>query len=222
MQSDDEQFRVVPYYLEDDRYLKDLLDNHATDLNNKKSEIKDLQQKFESLRVEFSDDFDKAIVEEKEEYTLEPTEYFTQWVFEHLVGIRRGKHTDFSEMRTCAISQIADDKPGTDMHNDRLWIMAKIGKDSDAVYKAVGQSENWDGEKDRRYEIQNEGKQVVERVFNQIESEAPYETIAEAASVLDEGEEAIEELRQLLVEYDGRPLFTGDCQYLEEARLSNT
>lgn len=217
--SDDDDFKVVPYQLDGDRYLQDLLNNHAKELDDKKEQIEKLHEKFESARDSFKSEFDAAITQQKEEYALEPAEYFTQWLFEHLVGIRRGKHADFDEMRAHVITQIADDTIGSDMDNNRLWIMAKIGKDSRAVYKVVGQSENWDGEKDRRHELQNEGKQVVESVINEVESEFPYETVEEAASVLDEGEEAIDELRQLLVEYDGRPIFTGDCQYLEEARL---
>lgn len=41
----------------------------------------------------------------------------------------------------------------------------------------------------------------------------------EAAKILDEMQLTIEELRAKLVEYEGHPLYSGDCPYLKEASV---
>jgi hypothetical protein len=220
--SDEGEFRVIPYHLTDDRYLRDLLDNHATDLDEKKAEIKELQQKFQSLRKEFREGFDDAIVEKKEGYTIEPAEYFSHWIFEQLVAEKRGKYEDYDDMRERVIGRLREGRITKHPEEPRIWILVNLGDRNQAVYSAVGRSADWDPNIDKKSDIGNETERIVAEVFDAIESEAPYETIEEAASVLDKGEDAIGELKQLLVEYDGRPIFTGDCKYLKEARLSST
>jgi hypothetical protein len=220
--SDEDEFKVIPYHLTDDRYLHDLLDNHATDLDEQKAEIEELQQKFQSLRKEFKHEFDAAIVEKKDDYSLEPSEYFNQWIFEHLVAEKRGKYENYDGMRERVIGRLREGSTTKHPEEPRIWILANLGDRNRAVYSAVGRSADWDPNMDKKSDIGNETQRIVAEVFDTIESEAPYETIEEAASVLDDGEDAIKELRQLLVEYDGRPIFTGDCKYLKEARLSTT
>ena len=56
-------------------------------------------------------------------------------------------------------------------------------------------------------------------MLNEIESDRPFDEIQSAAKLLDEGQEAIEDLRHTLVEYDGRLVYSGDCKYLREAEI---
>ncbi len=51
--------------------------------------------------------------------------------------------------------------------------------------------------------------------------EWPDQTVARALRELQQGEEAIEELEQKLEEYAGRPIYDGDCKYINNADVSN-
>ena len=65
-------------------------------------------------------------------------------------------------------------------------------------------------------------EQVLELYYDAIEdidSEGVYSHAVEAAEILDKMAETIEELKAKLVEYEGHPLYMGDCEYLEEATL---
>ena len=46
-----------------------------------------------------------------------------------------------------------------------------------------------------------------------------YTHAVDAAAILDEMAKTITELKAKLVEYEGHPLYTGDCSYLNEATL---
>jgi hypothetical protein len=67
--------------------------------------------------------------------------------------------------------------------------------------------------------IENEAAELVTELIESLEEAIPYKDTVEAARILDDAAEDIAKLEQLLVEYDGRPIYTGDCKYLEEARI---
>ena len=65
-------------------------------------------------------------------------------------------------------------------------------------------------------------EEVLKRYYGAIDdisSEGVYHHTVEAARTLDEMAKTIEELKTKLVEFEGHPLYTGDCEYLNEATL---
>lgn len=217
---DERPFTVVPHELEGDRYLEDLLDNHAKDLKAQKRYIEYLHRKFEERYAAFDEAFDEAIVKEREKYTLEPNEFFSRWVFNYLVATQRGKYDAFDEARDKALSSVTDSPSEIYGEESGYKIHATEGSSSHAVYAAFLKPDSLNGNLNLSSEIHEDGKETIEEVLAEVETERPYENIGKAASILEDAEDAIRELKHLLVEYDGRPIFTGDCKYLDEAKIS--
>jgi hypothetical protein len=218
----DESFQVVPYRLQDDRYLQDLLENHAPDLQETKQEIERLHERFGTLREDFMQTYDEGVVCDQVDYRLEPADYFDRWVFEFLVQYERGSLEDFDEIRERAEIELTQGSTGMHPDEPRLWIQAGTGGSSIAVYSALWTADDQEALYDWNSEIEAETLGVVEQILERTEASYPYEQTGEAAAILDDAAEAITELEQLLVEYDGRPIYTGDCTYLEEARIADT
>ncbi|WP_226480389.1 hypothetical protein [Natrinema amylolyticum] len=45
------------------------------------------------------------------------------------------------------------------------------------------------------------------------------ELVIEAAKILDDTAEQIAKLERLLIEYEGKPIYSGESEYLEEAKI---
>ncbi|WP_207587187.1 hypothetical protein [Halomontanus rarus] len=220
-------FQVIPYQLDGDRYLEDLLQNHAPDLRETKEEIEQLQEDFVALREDFLKSFDADIVRETEDYTLESAGYFDRWMFDFLVRLEREDEMDFEGIRERVRTQIERGNTRFESDDHQIWISADLGGGrSMAVYSATldeGAVEEGDVEELREYEseVEDETLDVLNEVVDRLETNHPYEQVVKAADVLDTAESAIDELEKLLLEYDGRPIYPGDCKYLEEARISS-
>jgi hypothetical protein len=72
---------------------------------------------------------------------------------------------------------------------------------------------------EERDEIKSETAAVVDEVLEQVDQQEPYTLARSAAETLDNAAAEITELEQLLVEYHGRPIYTGSCKYLDEASI---
>lgn len=72
---------------------------------------------------------------------------------------------------------------------------------------------------DVRAKVREQAQDIVREVIERIDDDEPYGLAREAAAVLDQAEVSVAELEQLLMEYKGRPIYTGDCQYLDEAEI---
>lgn len=218
--AEDEPFRVIPSRLQGDRYLQDLLANHAPDLRETKEEIQQLHARFDSLREEFLAGYDSAPVYEMEEYTLEPDEYFNHWLFRLLVRYERGILEDVSELRERAHTELERGGPSLQVEDSRIWIRVDIGGGSKfAIYGADFGTAGQETLQEYRMPVMEEVEERLDDILDRVEHGMPYKSTVEAAEALDEGDAAIERLEQLLVEYDGRPIYPGDCKYLEEARI---
>jgi hypothetical protein len=233
MRQEDKPFQVIPDQLQGDRYIDDLLNNHAPDIQSTKREIEDLHDEFEELRQEFMSEH-TGVTREREEYTITPTDYLSHWIFQLVVLEERGFLEDLNDLRDRAWSEF--ERGGTSLNKEasRIWIqIEKGGGNNIAVYSAIFDEIDGDElvepsaffdntdkeEQDFREVIKEDAKDAVEIVLEKIAREHPYELAHEAAEVLDEAEEAVAELEQILIEYEGRPIYPGDCKYLEEARI---
>jgi len=218
-QSDD-AFQVIPHQLQSDRYLNDLLENHATDLKQVKDNIEQLHQRFDSLRTEFIESFDEGVVHETEQFTLEPERFLARWMFEFLVMLERGRLESFQDLREKAQGELARGDTGISPDSTTIWIRADIGgQKQQAVYSAVFPTNDRDELREWEAKCEHDTEQILGQVLDRVEDVVPYRRTVEAAKVLDDAQEAIHELEHLLIEYDGRPIYSGDCKYLDEARI---
>lgn len=220
--ADDEEFHVVPFQLQGDRYLQDLLWNHAPDLQERKEAIEALHDQFVGLRTEFIQTFEAGIVREVDGYRFEPADYFARWLFELLVMYERGLLPTFDDLRERVTSQLERGNTGQHPDEPRIWIRAELGGGSSrAIYSAVCESADREALREYKSTAKAETEGLLAELLDELEEQQPFEYVGEAAEVLDEAARVIEELQRLLVEYDGRPIYPGDCQYLEEARISD-
>ena len=229
-----EVFTVVPHSIKNDRYLEDLLENHAPELADKKEEIEQNQIEFKKQRENFINEFRDSHLETdqggstvrinheiygSQRYTLYPNYQLAEVVFEVLVILHRGIFEEMNEALDNINKNVEEGK------------LAKVA-DQDAFMKSY--SENDDNRPIFRLQCQNpplidpsecdsliseEVSQVVIDLIKQTNSPQPPEPIMEAAKVLDDSREAVQELERILIEYEGRPIYPGDCKYLEEARI---
>ena len=219
---DEDSFQVIPGQLEGDRYLEDLLENHAPDLQKKKEEIEELHDQFTSLRDEFVAEYDDGVVIEKEEYTLEPVDSLAEWIFERLILKERGYYEDFDELRERSLAKVSDGETSIHPDEPKIWIQVKVGNMvASGIYSANISESSYSREEyhELRPEAQEDAEKAVDKVLGKIGEEYPYELAHEAADVLDDAQEEVIELERILMEYEGRPIYSGDCHYLEEAQL---
>ncbi|WP_232703512.1 hypothetical protein [Halobacterium wangiae] len=217
--SAEEEFQVIPYDLANDRYFQDLLENHAKDLNDQKETIEELHDRFVSYREAFAETLDDGPVREMGSYRLEPDDYFAEWLFEFLVKYERNMLEDFDEVKDRMVDEL--ERGTTKQRSDapQIWVRAAVTATRNrAVYAAVFESAEQMEPQEHESEAKVAVQDIVKGYINDIASEYPIDQIEEAAEILAKAEEEIRTLEHLLIEYDGRPIFPENCQYLEEVR----
>lgn len=210
------EFTAVPSQLKNDRYFRDLIENHATELRTKARRIEILQSEFEKVKTEFIEKFDYAKSVEHDQYKLQPSDYTTEWVFEQLVQIER-RSVDFEEVRDRMVSQISE--TGTHPEEPALWVSKSVGGTSRGVYRANFSSDQDIPPREEWEQVENKIKELFASMLDEVESDAPFDEIQLAAELLNDGASAIDDLRHTLVEYNGRLVYPGDCDYLREAEI---
>lgn len=219
--SEEDLFSVVPSQLDGDRYLQDLLEHHAPELRETKEDIEHNYEAFVELRQRFIEEFDDGLVGESADYLLEPTDAFSRWLFDSLVLLERGWRDDYEEMRERALAELEGGDNSLQNDEPRLWIRVRVGgRTSFAVYEATW-TENIEREAIRSQQevVEAEAAELIREVLDRIDQQRPYQQVVEAASTLDAAAETVDRLEKLLVEYHGRPMYPGDCQYLEETEI---
>ncbi len=213
---EDEPFHVIPKRLRDDRYLEDLLENHAPDLRETAEEISSLQAGFDETRAGFAEEFEIEINREYENFTIHETDDLSGWIFDLLVEQERGI---FEDAIGRGISKVEDEKTSIYREERKVWFQIELrGGGAFSILGAEVKDEVTEDLQDIRTEVAHAGVEIMEDVFSEVENSAPFETVAHGASILDDGREAVNELERTLIEYHGRPIIPGDCKYLEEAR----
>ena len=211
------EFRVVPINLERDRYFSDLLENHAPELQERKRKINRLYSEFAEHRERFKNDFDGASLNEGD-LRVEPDVYLSDCIFEGIVKTERGR-TDSWEDELESIMNVFEEGGNTSPQEDKLRFMQGI-RDRRSIYLVTPKDKSvHDVSDDSAKEL---AKAALRETVDQINTdEDPYRDAVEAAELLDTLEQEIRELRAELIEYAGRPVFPGDCKYLDEATLGS-
>jgi len=216
---EEKEFRVIPHQLENDRYLDDLLENHADDLLRTRQKIEQLQHDLVTFRKQFMEIFNAGIVREKENYDLKPARRFSRWIFDLLVMLERGRLKDFDDLRARANRDLERGETAENPQGPDIWYRVSFGRTSSPIYSATWPEKDQKELSEHLDQVAEDVEITVEQVLDLVENQQPYEETVRAARVLEEGEAAIEHLEELLVEYDGRIVYPGDCKYLDEAKV---
>lgn len=210
---EEEDLHAAPEWLKGERYFVDLLENHATDLNDLKEEIEHLQARFAEHHDSFKSKVEQGQTKEFAGYTIKPAYNFSEWVFEQIVLIERGFESQEELMeRASTVVEVAsmgrEDSaiyPGEDFRGSPVGVLEVVAEDGDREILS-----------EQRDEIENELVSLLRQEIKNIDEVEPYDDARRAAKILDDLEKLVTELRFKLTEYQGLPLYSGKCEYLED------
>lgn len=214
------EFRVVPEALEDDRYLKDLLENHAEDLRGLKEEIERQYKDFEGLRNRFVREYPEPPGIEMDEYALQPRSEFSTWVFEKGVSMNRElRGRDKKKIKDIAESRLTGTNSANVETGEKFYSPSGIDGAGPSTYEARALSGDFDDLKRIEEEIEAELVEIHSDAIEQIDATPFYVYAIDAAETLDEMAKKVEQLRSKLEEHEGHPIYLEDCEYLEDVTL---
>ena len=215
---DPDEFRVVPINLERDRYFSDLLQNHAPELQERRKEINQLYSEFAEHRERFKTYFQGVSLNE-DGLRAKPDVYLRDCIFEGIVKIERGR-SDSWEDELESIMNGFNEGGNISPQEDEIMFMQGI-RERRSLYRAIPEDQSVHDISDET--AQGLAKAALRETVDRINTdEDPYRDVVKAAVILDTLEQELRELRAGLIEYAGRPVFPGDCKYLDEATLGNT
>lgn len=211
------EFTAIPSRLKQDYYFQDLLQNHAPELQKQADAIEFIESDFQQVKSKFINDLNHIETKETEQYSLEPTDELSEWIFEELVKVKRYSDPTFDETRERMLDQIGSPREWED--GEVIWIHRDAGSGSFAVYGAQFSSVEDFLPREEQDQIVEEVEELIRSVLTKIEYDRPLERIDRAAELLNKGEKSITDLRYTLIEYDGRVVYPGDCEYLREESI---
>lgn len=213
-------FRVVPEALEDDRYLQDLLENHADDLRELKKEIEQQYEEFDSARMAFYEEYPGAPIIETNDYLLQPREAFTEWIFERAVLLNRTQRDrEKQKIKDIVESRLTGTNSADSNSGEKYYSASGIEDRDPATYEAIAVSGDYKDIKKSEEEIESRLIEIHWDAIDEIGDDELYEYAIEAATILDEMAGTVEELKAKLVEHEGNPVYQEDCEYVEEVTL---
>lgn len=215
---DEESFSVYPESLRDDRYLEDFLNNHAPDVQEQVDVITSDQRQFSRLKSEFLSNIPPGETRETDRYRIEPTRRYPEWLFERVVRLERTEEDDKAYLKSIAEKGVrettgAADATSIKYHGDPTDTSPFVYT---ATVKGIDRAEL---DEQEREDIEDEIVDILQQAIEAIDSGNTYAPAREAADCLDALDEEIHELKMLLIEYEGKPLYAGECEYLESAMV---
>jgi len=216
----EKDFRVVPAKIEDDRYLNDLLDNHADDLDALKEEIKQQHTDFTDLREEFTAEYETPDPIEENGFTVTTTKSFPAWLFESLLRIQRSSlETDTDDI--LGELEAAIDRTGSGRPNEGTIAFGGHPASGSTRYilRATlnsGDLSTLDAHKDV---IEKASFRLGEQELRQFDDDSLSVKADRAGDILDEMAASINELQTTLVEYEGDIHYAGDCEFINESQF---
>lgn len=215
----DDSFQVVPDHLQNDRYLEDLLENHAPDLRKAKNEVEKVYSEFTSLREEFKRGFEDDILYESDEIRIELDDLLSQWIFEFLIRHERGMIEDIESVYQEALSDIETGMTVPQTGSSEIEVTVNRGGGSRMAIYHVHFKNGGEIPNELPEEAEYQIKELTKGRIDDANTGELYNIVMDSARLLEESEEKIEKLEQTLIEYEGRPIYRGDCKYLEEAKI---
>lgn len=209
---DEPDFRVVPEDLEADRYLQDLLENHAPELRRLKEDLEAQYKEFDSKRERFVEEYSGGPSHETDQYDLKPTNRFNEWVFRQTVSYHR-KHSTRDKQKLRSIAEDRIERSGGNPDRATLLFTA----DSRYTYECMSKSGDFGSLTEIEDDLQDLVLEIYYEAIDEIGSDGAYQHAVKGAKILDSMEEDIRELEMVLIEYEGRPVYPGSCKYLDEA-----
>lgn len=154
---------------------------------------------------------------------LKPQDRLGQWLFELQVLLERGRIDDFDELRDRAWTDFNQGDNGPHSNEPKLFIRVELGnRVSTPVYVAAWQEDiEREAIRAEMDDVEEKVKEIIEDVLDRVEANRSYADVLEAAKTLDAAANEVDRLENLLVEYHGRPIYPGDCMYLEETRIQD-
>lgn len=214
----DDTFRVVPAKLEGDRYLQDLLQNHAPDLRESKNSLEELEKEINELRDEFIKEYDEGAIIEHDAYVVEPLPYFSEWLLDQVIRVERGYRDDFEEVMEIIEDGIENAAGYARPEEGKVFIPLRDREQG--VFQATATTGDLGSLDEYREQIHERVLEVVEQAFEEIMESPSYTTATTISKRLDDAAKEVKNLENLLVKYEGQQIYPHDCPYIEEASIT--
>lgn len=216
----DPEFRVVPEAIEDDRYLQDLLDNHASDLYKLKEEIESQYSDFVEAKEAFVTGYPEATAIETDSYAIRPRSEFAKWVFERAVMLNRAQvGREKEKLKHVAESRIRGRNSANSEKAMKFYSPTGIDGAGPSTYEIEMASGNFEELAGQEDEILEKIVEIHWTAIDNIGDDDLYDHTVEGADILDAMAGNVEELKAKLVEHEGHPIYLEDCEYLEEVTI---
>lgn len=209
IERDETEFWCVPISLQDDHTFEHLLESHAQDLEEVKSDINDTFYDFDDARRSFYEEFDDYTPIETLPFDTEPMERFSLWAFKQAMHLERGRDS-VNDLKNeienvvhddnLAVHQPAKQYPGD--HDGRRILRAWVVEEDEYGHEYVR-----DGADE---EVADALKEVIDRLEDQPE----YEYAEDAAGILSELEVLVDSLEHKLEEYKVKDPLPGECDWI--------
>lgn len=213
----DWEFRVVPELIENDRYLHDLLENHAPELKSLKETIEGQYNEFSSAKQSFIDEYPESDAFDNGNYVMEPMDEFPKWIFERAVILHREyRNRDKEKMRDIAKSRLEDGNGLDQDTGGKFYSPTSLDGGHPSTYKVTPHSGEYEDLEKSEDEIHERLVEIHHEAIDEVNDSGVYEYAVTAAETLDAMEETVQDLKSKLVEHEGHPLYTEDCEFIEE------
>ena len=214
------EFNAVPWFLDDDPYFKDLLINHADDLQEHRTQIEEGHKKFTALQEQFREEIDVDHWDERlnsiecDEVSLKIVDQFSLWIFERIIMLDREDPKKFTsgdyekeDLYEIAKSAVNDETYGRS--DFTIYPGDNIRKTPTIKLKNARSLD-----RETRDEIDQIVLQFLKEVIDDIEQFNVYQVGQDAADQLNSLADLVQELEIRLVEYRDLEIYEGDCKYI--------
>lgn len=212
-------FYVYPTELDGDRYLIDFLENHAPEIASKCEEIQSAKTHLDELENEFVEEIGEVKITFQsfphlDEITM--TADYKRDLFERLVFAKRD--TEYTEERIkresvasidgLELSQsfVGTTAPG---HTRFSFSTSESNLSNTGPHNMVSNPQG----------LKQEVKSTLDEILEDDEYEFAREKTEAGAQVLEDAEKVIENLENELVAYEGKPIYQGNCGFIESVGM---
>lgn len=208
----DEEF-AVPHELQGDPYFVDLMANHASDLQDCVDQIQSLYSDFQEIRQEFIDNVNLNLgpsLTNDRRFTILRENYLL-WLFERIILLERADQDkdDLESMVADAFETLAVEE------EDQFQLFG----DTDEFRKRPIMLYHYKRSKARSRKEPYMFRflaAIPQAHIRDIESLSEYSDAVDAAELLTDIDEKLDQLEKKLIEYDETPRFEGDCNLILE------
>lgn len=200
---------AIPQTLQSDPYFEDLLENHATDLKHHIDAIESKYTDFQEIREDFIESLDMSVMFPDTRKIVVLEENYGIWLFERILLLERTDN-DEDDLQLAVENAFEDESYEED---DVIYLVGDSMQERQRpIFVYHYQRSTASNRRDSYWNRVWSG--IPKYHIRNIEAYPKYEEAVQAAELLDDLEEEINQLEKDLIEYNEVPRFGGECDLI--------